>query len=74
MLLQDSHVLCGSIENTQLAPSEHRSHKTADGRVATEAAWLRGKDRPKKERYSLLTGTGLLMEGLSLLSARLPKM
>jgi len=33
------------IENTQLAPSENRSQKSADGRVATEAAWRNGKDK-----------------------------
>jgi hypothetical protein len=33
------------IENTQLAPNENRSYKSADGRVATEAAWLNGKKR-----------------------------
>jgi len=49
----------------QLAPSENRSHQSADGRVATDAAWLNGKmERPKRERYSLLTWTDLLMEGL----------
>jgi len=31
------------MENTQLAPSDNRSTKSADGRVATEAAWLNGK-------------------------------
>src|SRR5215469_6184685 len=38
------------VENTPLAPSENRSHKSADGRVATEAAWLHGKDGTTKER------------------------
>src|SRR5215472_135481 len=38
------------IENTQLAPSENRSHKSADGRVATEAAWLNGKMEEITER------------------------
>src|SRR5215469_4567676 len=32
------------IKNTQLAPSENRSTTSADGRVATEAAWLNGKE------------------------------
>jgi hypothetical protein len=32
------------MKNTQLAPSENRSNKSADGRVATEAAWLNGKN------------------------------
>ena len=32
---------------------------------ASEAAWLNGKERnPKRASYSLLTRTGLLMEGL----------
>jgi hypothetical protein len=44
------------IEYTQLAPSENRSPKSADGRVATEAAWLNGnnleneKMKKKKEK------------------------
>jgi len=39
--------------------------KSADGRVATEAAWLNGKNGKKswKEQKKLLTGIGLLMEG-----------
>ena len=37
-------------ENIPLAPSENRSHKSADGRVAKEAAWLHGKDGRTKER------------------------
>ena len=32
------------IREHQLAPSENRSYKSADGRVATEAAWLNGKN------------------------------
>jgi hypothetical protein len=31
--------------------------------VATEAAWLNGKRKTKRECYSVLTWTGLLMEG-----------
>jgi hypothetical protein len=42
------------IEYTQLAPSDNRSTKSADGRVATEATWLNGKQfgkrRNKEER------------------------
>jgi hypothetical protein len=34
------------IEYTQLAPSDNRSTKSADGRVATEAARLRRKKPP----------------------------
>jgi len=37
------------IEYTQLAPSDNRSTKSADGRVATEAAWLNGKQFGKEE-------------------------
>jgi hypothetical protein len=52
-----------------LAPSENRSRKNADGRVATEVAWLNGTDsereaRKTKERKTNLTRTGLLKEGL----------
>ena len=58
----------------ELAPSDHRSTKSADGRVATEAAWLNGnnlekeeikktKEKQKNERKAL-TLTGLLMEGV----------
>src|SRR6266550_704783 len=32
------------IEYTQLAPSDNRSTKSADGRVATGAAWLKGRN------------------------------
>jgi len=49
-------------ENTQLAPSEESLYKSADGRVATEAAWLRAKDHLRKIKI-VLTRTGLLMEG-----------
>ena len=65
---------------TQLAPSDNRSTKSADGRVATEAAWLNGNNLEKEERRNEeeerkkenkgLTITGLLMEGTeSMLSA-----
>jgi len=37
------------IKSTQLAPSDHRSTKSADGRVATEAAWLNGNNLEKEE-------------------------
>jgi hypothetical protein len=47
------HDLPGSstycIEYTQLAPSDNRSTKSADGRVATEAAWLNGNNQEKEE-------------------------
>jgi hypothetical protein len=33
---------------TQLAPSDNRSPKSADGRVATEAAWLDGDNLGKR--------------------------
>jgi hypothetical protein len=32
-----------------VAPSDHRSTKSADGRVATEAAWLNGNNLEKEE-------------------------
>jgi len=39
-----------------------------------EAAWLNGKmERPNRERYSLLTWTGLLMEGLKAKLTRQPE-
>jgi hypothetical protein len=39
--------------------------KSADGRVATEAAWLnRDTEKINAKNYSLLTWTGLLMEGV----------
>src|SRR4030095_1340562 len=38
-----------SSEYTQLAPSDKRSTKSADGRVATEAAWLNGNNLKKKK-------------------------
>jgi hypothetical protein len=34
---------------TQLAPSDNPSTKSADGRVATEAAWLNGNNLEKEE-------------------------
>jgi hypothetical protein len=40
------------IANTQLAPSENRAHKSADGRVATEAACLIETDSGKEESES----------------------
>src|SRR2546429_6198530 len=45
-----------------------RSHKSADGRVATEAAWLNEKKWKKswREQKKLLTGIGLLMEGTNI--------
>jgi len=48
-----------------LAPSENRSTKSADGMVATEAAWLNEKTKKSGEDHSEpLTRIGLLMEGL----------
>jgi hypothetical protein len=55
--------------NTHHAPSENRSTKSADGRMATEAARLErkestgSKEKKKKKRKTHLTHTGLLMEG-----------
>src|SRR5258708_39842828 len=60
------------IGNTHHAPSENRSTKSADGRMATEAAWLECKEstgrkekteRANRKRKTHLTHTGLLMEG-----------
>jgi hypothetical protein len=64
------------IKYTHLAPSDNRSTKGADGRVATGAAWLKGRDsqrereeqniltrKEKKERKTYLTLIGALMEG-----------
>jgi hypothetical protein len=50
-------------ENTHLAPSEYRSQKSADGRMATEATWL-NRDRltERRKQKCALTSTGLLME------------
>ncbi len=51
-------------DGTQLAPSENRSQKSADGRMATEAAWLnRNRLTERRKRKCALTSTGLLMEG-----------
>jgi hypothetical protein len=48
-----------------MAPSEQPLTESADGRVATEEAWLDGKKAKDHGRSSLLlTGTGLLMEGV----------
>jgi len=55
--------------DTQLTPSENRSPKSADGRVATEAAWLKSKDQKTQKtltgKKETLTLAGLLMEGPS---------
>jgi hypothetical protein len=37
------------IEYTQLATSDNRLRKSADGREATEAAWLNGNNSEKEE-------------------------
>src|ERR1700730_4924160 len=51
-------------------PNVHRAkiaqQKSADGRMATEAAWLKGRDSQEGKRKTSLTLTGLLMEGLGL--------
>ena len=63
------------VEYTQLAPSDNRSTKSADGRAATEVAWLnrkqfekrRNKEKERKKQKhgrKALTLTGLLMEGV----------
>jgi len=51
---------------THLAASDHRSEETADGRIATEAARLKRKDPQEERRKTVLTHTGLLMEGLEM--------
>jgi hypothetical protein len=44
-------------EYTQLAPSDNRSTKSADGRVATGAAWLMaGTHREEEKNKNILTG------------------
>jgi hypothetical protein len=70
----DTQVAAPNESSTHLAPSDNRSTKSADGRVATEAAWLMGtickrrnKDEERKKRQNErkdLTLTGL-MEGVS---------
>jgi hypothetical protein len=45
-----------------------RSQKSADGRMATGAAWLnRNRLTERRKRNCALTSTGLLMEGLRLM-------
>jgi hypothetical protein len=45
------------VEYTQIAPSDHRSTKSADGRVATGAAWLKGRNsQGEREEQNILTG------------------
>jgi hypothetical protein len=53
------------MEDTQLAPSKNCSTTSADGRVATEAAWLNGEKREElmERAKKLSTWIGLLMEG-----------
>src|ERR1700680_543074 len=52
-------------ENTPLAPSESRSQKSADGRMATGAGLAEWEQtHGKKKAKCVLTSTGLLMEGL----------
>jgi hypothetical protein len=52
-------------ENTPLAPSESRSQKSADGRMATGAGLAKWEQtHGKKKAKFVLTSTGLLMEGL----------
>ena len=46
-----------------ITPSEIRSTKSADGRMATEAAQLENQE-PTGRRKTDLTLTGLLMEGV----------
>jgi hypothetical protein len=65
------------VKYTHLAPSDNRSTKSADGRVATEAAWLNGnnwekeeineaeREKKRKDGRKVLTLTGLLTEGVS---------
>jgi hypothetical protein len=51
-------------EYAQVAPSENRSPKSADGRMATEAARRKRKKLIQGKTKPLLTLAGLLMEGL----------
>jgi len=50
--------------NAQLAPSENRSKKSEDRRMATEPAWLKGRNSQEGRRETYLTLTGLLMKGI----------
>jgi hypothetical protein len=61
-----AHVCLKIVEYTQLAPSDNRSTKSADGRVATEAAWLKCKTsyREEKEKAEMkLLGKVALLTG-----------
>ena len=59
-------------ENTPLAPSEYRSQKSADGRMATGAGLAEWEQtHGKKKAKCALPSTGLLMEGVGLTSAGL---
>jgi hypothetical protein len=52
-------------ENTPLAPSESRSQRSADGRMATGAGLAEWEQtHGKKKAKCVLTSTGLLMEGV----------
>src|SRR5882672_8194032 len=63
-----------SFNSAHHTPSENRSTKSADGRMATEAAWLECKESTggkrenrkskQKKRKTHLTHSGLLMEGV----------
>jgi hypothetical protein len=41
--LTEQHVQTG-LQKLEGSPSDHRSKKSAVGRMASEAAWLKGKD------------------------------
>jgi hypothetical protein len=76
LLGPNSHRKVGTeVDNQVAAPTEartptlhratNRSPKSANGRMATEAAWLNGNKltERRKQNYAL-TSTGLLMEGV----------
>src|SRR5437763_3526227 len=46
--------------------ANNRSQKSADGRMPTEAARLRAKDSHLRKNKTVLTRTGLFMEGVGL--------
>jgi len=57
-------------ENTPPAPSESRSQKSADGRMATGAGLAEWEQTHRKKKAKcVLTSTGLLMEGLGIFDA-----
>ena len=55
-----------SVSENSRRSAEFAHKKSADGRMATEAAWLNGNRlTERRKRRCALTSTGLLMEGVS---------